>query len=111
MSSEKLSDTMMHCIEECERCSRACIETVIHCLGEGGKHSEVNHIRILLDCINICETNRDFMVRGSEFSKQICASCEDICEKCADDCEKFEDEKMKSCAEFCKSCAEACGKM
>jgi hypothetical protein len=104
--------SMQECIENCTECHRVCLETVTHCLQQGGAHAEASHIRLLLDCVQICQTSADFMSRGSELHAQTCGVCADICERCARDCERWgEDPQMKACAEVCRRCATSCHQM
>jgi hypothetical protein len=107
-----MSTEMQRCIEECEHCHGICLETVTHCLQMGGAHAEAAHIRLLLDCAQICEVSADFMHRGSDLHARVCAVCAEVCEWCAEDCERFEDDaQMKACAEACRRCAQSCREM
>lgn len=106
------SDEMRRCIDECLSCFRTCLETVTHCLEQGGRHAEAAHIRLLLDCADICQTSGAFMLRSSDLHTRTCAVCAEICERCARDCEAFGDDPvMRACAEACRRCAESCRKM
>lgn len=70
------------------------------------------HIRLLLDCKQICATSADFMARGSDLHAEICAVCADVCERYARDCEQFGDDPvMRAWAEACRRCAESCRQM
>jgi hypothetical protein len=103
---------METCIERCTECHRVCLETVQHCLKLGGEHAAPAHIRLLLDCADICRTSAGFMIRDSDMHGYTCAACAAICERCAQDCERFpDDEQMKRCAEICRACAESCREM
>lgn len=106
------TDTLRSCIEECMNCHAVCQETVNHCLQQGGHHAEAGHIRLLLDCVEICQTSANFMLRGSPFHVRTCAACSEICQACAEDCEQMGgDERMRACAEACRRCAESCASM
>jgi hypothetical protein len=104
---------MRRCIEHCTNCHNICLETVQHCLQLGGKHAETSHIRLLLDCAEICGTSAGFMLRGSDFHARTCGVCAEICERCAEDCERIgpDDEMMQRCAKLCRQCAESCRRM
>ena len=107
-----LDERMRACIDECHTCHDSCLESVTHCLQMGGEHAEPNHIRLLLDCAEICQTSADFMLRMSNFHTQTCGVCADICERCAEDRERFgDDQMMQQCAHACHSCTESCRKM
>lgn len=104
---------MQDCIKNCQECHAVCMETVQHCLEMGGKHAQPDHIRLLLDCAQICQTSADFMLRGSPLHGRTCGLCAEICTQCADDCEKLAqgDSMMTKCAEICRRCAESCRQM
>lgn len=100
------------CVQNCTECHRICLETAAYCLQKGGKHAEPNHVRLLLDCAQICQTSADFMIRGSDLHTWTCAVCAEICEVCAKDCESMgDDQQMKRCAEVCRRCADSCREM
>jgi hypothetical protein len=100
------------CIQNCKDCHDMCVETIAHCLEIGGKHAEPAHIRLMLDCAEICQTSANFMLRGSDLHRYTCGVCAEVCERCAQDCERFEDDDyMQECAKVCRSCAESCRQM
>ena len=107
-----VDERMRECIQECHECHDICLQTVAHCLGMGGEHAAPDHIRLLLDCAEICQTSANFMSRMSDFHGQVCAVCAEVCERCAVDCERFGNDKMmQQCAEACRSCASSCREM
>ena len=83
-----MSQEMQECVRNCMDCHRSCLETAMHCLGMGGQHAEQSHMRIMLDCAEICQTSANFMIRGSEFHPRTCGVCSEVCLRCADDCER-----------------------
>lgn len=105
--------TMEQCIENCTNCHRICLETAArHFNGEPRPKLEEGHVRLLLDCAEICRTSADFMIRGSELHSHTCGACAAICERCAEACDKLgEDPYMAACAEICRRCAESCREM
>jgi hypothetical protein len=107
------TDAEMHaCIQNCLDCHRICLETTTHCLHKGGQHAEAAHIRLLLDCAEICQTSANFMIRNSPLHGFTCRACAEICERCAVDCERFPDDtQMQECAQLCRRCAESCQRM
>lgn len=108
-----MSDDMSECCHVCSECSRVCLETINHCLQKGGAHADAKHIQLLLDCAEICQTNANFLARGSDMHRRTCGVCAEICEKCAESCEQVDpnDEMMRHCADMCRHCAESCRKM
>lgn len=112
MSHTSISSKMRECIQACNTCHNICLETITHCLEMGGKHAEAAHIRLMLDCAEICQTSANFMLRLSEFHTRTCGVCAEVCEHCAQDCERFtDDQMMQQCAQACRSCAKSCREM
>lgn len=93
-------------------CHTICLETITHCLAKGGEHARPDHIKLLLDCAEICQTAANFMTRDSEAHALTCRVCAEICERCAASCEEMgDDDEMRRCAEACLRCAESCREM
>lgn len=106
------SPEMERCIQNCHDCHEVCLRTTRHCLEKGGRHAEPSHIRLLLDCAQICETSADFMLRGSELHRLTCGVCAEVCTRCAEDCERMaDDDTMRQCVEACRRCAQSCFEM
>jgi len=113
MRTKQMRDPeLQHCIDKCGNCQETCIATVAHCLGSGN-HAEAQHIRLMLDCAEICQTAANFMLRGSNLHRYVCGTCAEICEECARSCEAIAkgDEQMKRCIESCRQCADVCRKV
>lgn len=105
-------NTNQTCITTCWDCRNECHETLFnHCLVEGGKHVEQEHVKLMTDCIQICQTAADFMTRQSPLHASVCAACADVCEACAKSCEAIGGEHMKLCAGTCRRCAQSCRDM
>lgn len=111
----QVSQDMAKCIQDCLDCHSSCLNTVSYCLQKGGHHAEPSHLKILMDCAQICQTAADFMLRGSELHREVCDVCADVNERCADDCERHsdggKDAQMQSCAEVCRRCLQSCRQM
>ena len=102
------------CIENCTHCHRICLETAArHFRGErGAAQGHEAHVRLLLDCAEICQTSANFMLRGSDLHGHTCAACAAVCDRCAEECDKLgEDPHMAACAEICRACAQTCREM
>ncbi|MCW4023747.1 MAG: four-helix bundle copper-binding protein [Candidatus Bathyarchaeota archaeon] len=106
-----MSQEVKECIQDCVDCFRICTETSVKCLKMTGKHAELEHVNLILDCARICNLNADFMLRNSSYYPQTCSITADICDECADTCDRFEDDFMKDCASVCRRCAESCREM
>jgi hypothetical protein len=105
-----LSDAMKQCIEDCQQCSAECLETAMHhCLESGGRHTEPEHFRLMINCAEICQTAANFMLSRSTFHESLCALCAVICDACAHSCEQIGG--MEHCVELCHRCAGSCREM
>ena len=106
---------LAECIEICGECRDECHDILFnHCLEKGGKFAEKEHIKLLVDCIQACQTAEGFMKRDSTLYAAECAVCAEVCDACAVSCERIGGEELKRCAEACRRCAQSCrdvGKM
>jgi len=100
------------CIANCTECHRVCLETMQYCLRMGGVYATLSHIRLLADCAQICQTNAEFMMRGSEF-QEVSAACAEVCSRCGNNCALIDpdDARIQECAEVCLRCAALCGEI
>lgn len=110
-SSQSMNASMQACIENCIQCFKTCEQAIIHCLTMGGKHVEVEHMKGLQACAEICETSAKFMMLQSSFHTQTCGVCADVCRACAESCEKLGGSEMQECANACRKCVESCSAM
>ena len=106
-------DEMQECIQLCRDCHATCTQTIAHCLKLGGRHAASDHIRLFVDCAQMCTTAADYMLRESPFHNRICRVCSDLCKQCGKDCEQVagEDQMIKQCIEMCRKCADSCERM
>jgi hypothetical protein len=103
----QVSEMTRQCIDISAECANTCAQTIAYCLQQGGRHAEPSHIKLLLDCAEICRTCADFTARDSDFTSRICGFCAEVCQRCADDCASFSgDAQMQACADICRRCAE-----
>ncbi|MBN8555450.1 MAG: four-helix bundle copper-binding protein [Deltaproteobacteria bacterium] len=107
-----ISRELKDCIDNCTTCHDVCAETIQYCLEKGGKHAEAKHIRLLIDCAEICQTSANYMLRGSDLHPETCRTCAIVCDQCAESCEQMTgDAEMKCCADICRKCADSCHRM
>ncbi|MGZ8380892.1 MAG: four-helix bundle copper-binding protein [Nitrospira sp.] len=113
MDGHHMSEEMRRCIQLCQDCHAACIQMISHCLKLGGQHAAPDHIRLLMDCAQLCTTTADFMARESLIHDRTCSLCSEICRLCAESCERVagDDQSVTQCAELCLRCAESCNRM
>jgi hypothetical protein len=109
--TQVMNHAVQTCLEACGTCHDMCLQTIQHCLSYGAAHAEM--VPLLMDCVDICATSKNFMLRGSRQDALLCGICAHICELCAASCSASHDsdDRMKSCAETCRQCAETCRKM
>jgi hypothetical protein len=113
MEGHHMSEDMKLCIQLCQDCHSLCTQLIGHCLQLGGRHAAPNHIRLLMDCAQMCTTTADYMARESSFHDRTCGLCSEICRLCAESCEQVagDDQMVKQCAELCRRCAGSCERM
>lgn len=106
-------DEMKKCIQLCRDCHAMCTQTIAHCLKLGGRHASPEHIRLIVDCAQMCATSADYMLRESPFHDQICRLCAELCKECGKDCQQVagDDQMVKECIEMCRKCAGSCERM
>lgn len=105
----KTLENLQKCIQVCWECRNECQVVLFnHCLEMGGKHVEAEHVKSMMDCIQICQVAADAMVRQSSLHADICTACARICDACADSCESLPGEEMRHCADICRKCADSC---
>ena len=100
------------CAQACWDCRDTC-QTVFFtdCLAIGVPHVEAEHIRVMADCIQICQITADFIRRKSVNHATLCRSCAEVCDACARSCETIASSDMQACAQACRHCAEECRRM
>lgn len=111
-STQEQGLAMQACIQDCLDCYSTCLATLSYCVQQGGRHVAPEHMGLLMDCAEICQTSANFMLRHSLLHGYTCEVCAEICEECADECAEFTgDEQMQACADICRSCAASCRAM
>lgn len=95
------------CANACLECYKACLDHLTHhCVEVGGPHTEPAHVRLMMDCIEICRACADFCVRNTANRLDIGPVCEKICRACAEHCERLTG--MEKCVAACRRCADTC---
>jgi len=91
---------------------RECIATLNYCLDQGGKHTSIQLIRLLLDTAAMCQTTAESSRNETSLFRFSSSACAEICSLCALSCARFKDDaQMQTCADLCRRCAEACQNM
>jgi hypothetical protein len=104
-----ISPQMRACIEATSACYAVCTETLTYSLNAGGLLSEEGHIRLLIDCREICQTTQNTLLRASDLGILLATVCVEACEKVAESCRRIDgDEQLLECAEVCDETANCC---
>lgn len=104
------NDRMAECIDNCFEATQVCEWCATECIEMGSED--------MARCIELCRDVADFtslharlMVRDSDYSSDLAATCADLCEACADECEQFDEEHCQVCADVLRECADSCRDM
>ncbi len=92
---------MQDCINDCLNCHNVCTDRAMSTLAAG----KPDHIKVLLDCAEICLASAHSMMRNSPLYGHFCNACQAICTHCADMCDSIGDQ---GCANACRACATSC---
>ncbi len=101
-------------IDDCKECHLICVQTIQYSVQQGGPDVAPDHLRLLEDCAQICQTSEDLMLRGSPISPAVCTVCADVCDQCAVSCDQVgrgTDAQLRACADQCRRCAQSCRQM
>jgi len=109
LTLNQVNQGMQQFIQHCLDCRSSCWNTVTYGLQKGGNHAEQAHIRLLLDCAEICETSANFMLRTSPLHPRTCEVYDRVA--APKDLRIGDDAQMKACADICRRCAESCRQM
>src|SRR5438876_12231326 len=106
--TDDYSEEMLVCIQNCQDCHRACLQTLTYCLKQGGRHARPDHLRLLMDCADIGLTSAAVMIRASDLHPHPRAACAAGCEACAGDCRELSgDLRMRALHDAGRQCAAA----
>jgi hypothetical protein len=105
-----ITPEVRRCVESASDAYTSCTETLTYSLSGGGELANPWHIRLLIDCAEICQTTQNALLRASELTPLLTTVCAEACEKCAESCRAVDsaDEQLETCAEVCLHCAECC---
>ena len=101
--NQLLNDQMADCIQNCLNSHTVCLDAASRRMEQGGQHAE--HIRVMLDCSEICLTNAHLMIRNSPLYGYVCRACADVCSDCAERCYQVGEQ---DCGDACQASANSC---
>lgn len=104
---------MESCINLCHECHALCNQTIAQCLNLGGSHAAPDHIKLFIDCAQMCMVTADYLTRESVIHDRVCKVCADACRLCAESCEEVSggNQLLNQCADLCRRCSESCASM
>ncbi len=106
----RVESPMQDAIKACLDCHSMCLRMAMgFCLERGGRHAEQKHLRLMINCAELCQTSANFMLSDSPLHGRVCLICAEACEACAKSCEQVGD--MRDCVEECQDCAKSCRTM
>ena len=106
----RMESPMQDAVKACLDCHSVCLRMAVgYCLERGGRHAEQEHLRLMLNCAELCQTSANFMLSDSPLHGRVCLICAEACEACAKSCEQVGD--MRECVEECQNCAKSCRTM
>ena len=106
----RVESPMQDAINACLDCHSMCLRMAMgYCLERGGRHAEQKHLRLMVNCAELCQTSANFMLSDSPLHGRVCLICAEACEACAKSCEQVGD--MRDCVEECQDCAKSCRTM
>ncbi|MFC6859876.1 four-helix bundle copper-binding protein [Zunongwangia atlantica] len=101
MRSEKLVNALVDCVNHCNYCADACLDT--------------DDIGMMKDCIRtdkvcaeVCSALAKVAVIERANITDLVKYCAAICQQCADECKKHDHKHCQDCATACETCVEAC---
>ena len=92
---------MRDCINDCLNCHNVCMDRAMGTLAAG----KPEHVKVLLDCAEICLATAHSMMRSSQLHGYFCNACQAVCTHCAGICDTMGD---RDCANACRTCATSC---
>jgi len=96
---------LQQCIQDCLNCHDACMQTARNCKQAGGDHAKPEHISMLQDCAEMCQTAAHFMQHNSPLYGYVTQACAQVTTHCATECEQKGD---TDCANACRTAAWSC---
>jgi hypothetical protein len=95
---------MQQCIQDCLNCSATCKRTAEACKRAGGEHGKAEHVYMLLDCGEICQTAAHFMQHNSPLYGYVCQAALQVANHCGEECDRVGD---TDCANACRTAVES----
>lgn len=105
----RMEQMVQDCITSCEKCRAACIRAITHSLEVGAEHARQEHIRLLLDCADVCQVSANFLLRGSPSAGYFCSIGGRLCDRYVREYKGLCG--LEECVAACETAAALCHRM
>lgn len=107
MIDQELTAELQECVTHCLECHRICLGAAMkYHLNAEANRIEPAHVRLLINCAEICHTTATAILVGAPLLKPTCRVCAKVCRRCAADAERHGG--MEECAQASQRCADFC---
>jgi hypothetical protein len=104
--NERMAECIDNCFEAAQACEWCATESI-----RSGDEEMTRCIELCRDVTDMTTLHARLMVRDSEYSSELAATCADLCEACAEECSQHEAEHCQICADVLSACADSCRRM
>lgn len=94
------------CIDALQACYAACMRNVSYGNVKKSGPIQEEHVRLMLDCAEMCQTAANFLIRESDHYLRICREAAEICKDLASSCEGVDG--MDGIRSTCDECVSVC---
>ena len=107
MIGQELTAKLQECVTHCLECHRLCLRAAMkYHLNAGANPLDVEQIRLLINCAEICHTTATAILVGAPLVKATCRVCARVCRRCEADAARHG--WMYECAQASRRCADSC---
>src|SRR5579884_4075186 len=82
---------LQQCIQDCLTCYDVCMQIAANDQHASGDHAKLEHISILQDCAELCQTAAHFMQHNSPLYCYVTQACAQVATRCAAESEQMGD--------------------
>lgn len=93
---------LQQCIQDLQSCHDVCAQTAVNCQEAGGDHAKPEHIAMLQDCAEMCQTTTHFMQHDNPLYGYVAQACAQVTTHCGEECTQMGD---TDCANACQNAA------
>lgn len=94
------------CIDALQACYAVCMRSVSYGYVKESGPLQEEHVRLMIDCAEMCQTAANFLIRESDHYLRICREAAEICKDLVSSCEGVDG--MEGILSICDECVSAC---